>query len=75
MGDIYREQSDFDKGEYYYKKAIEINSRNANAYYGYAKLCEACGRKELAIDNYQKAAGLDIKLSKECNMKVLQLKS
>ena len=75
LGDIYREQFNFDRGEYYYKKAIEINPRNANAYYGYAKLCEDNGKKELAIDNYKKAASLDIKLSKECNMKVLQLKS
>ena len=75
MGNIFKQQNDFAKGEFYYKKAMEINPRNANSYFGYAQLCENNGKKELAIANYQQAAKFDIKLSKECNIKIAELKA
>ena len=38
-------------------------------------LCEQNGKKDMAIQNYQKASKIDIKLSKECGARIKKLKS
>ena len=75
IADIYRLKNNFVESESYYKKAIQINSRNAIAYFGYAMLCEQNGKKDMAIQNYQEASKIDIKLSKECGARIKKLKS
>ena len=75
IADIYRLKNNFDESESYYQKAIKINSKNATAYFGYAMLCEQNGKKDMAIQNYQEASKFDIKLSKECGVRIKKLKS
>ena len=75
IADIYRLKNNFDESESYYQKAIKINSKNATAYFEYAMLCEQNGKKDMAIQNYQEASKFDIKLSKECGVRIKKLKS
>ena len=75
IADIYRLKNNFSESEAYYKKAIQINSRNATAYFGYAMLCEQNGKKDMAIQNYQEASKIDIKLSKDCSARIKKLES
>ena len=37
-------------------------------------LCEQNGKKDMAIQNYQEASKIDIKLSKECCARIKKLK-
>jgi len=74
IADIYKQQNNFDQAQYYYKNAIEFNPRNPFAYFGYAQLCEIHNKKDLALENYKKTSEIDVKLSKECNLKISQLK-
>ncbi|MDD3729719.1 MAG: tetratricopeptide repeat protein, partial [Endomicrobiaceae bacterium] len=75
IADVYSIQNNYEKAEHYYKKSIELKPKSALAYLGYAQLCEKHNRKEKAIENYSAAAKLDIKVAKECNSKIAQLKT
>ncbi|MFA7075004.1 MAG: DUF2225 domain-containing protein, partial [Endomicrobiaceae bacterium] len=75
IADIYRIKNNFKQSQHYYKISIELNPKNATAYFGYAQLGESNNMKELAVENYKKAAKLDIKISKECNSKISELMS
>lgn len=75
IADAYAMKNDYEKSEYYYKKAIELKPQSSLAYLGYAQLCEKNHKKDKAIENYSVAAKLDIKVAKECNSKIAQLKS
>ncbi len=73
IADIYRIKNNFKQSQHYYKMSIDLNPKNSMAYFGYAQLCESNNQTDLAVENYQKAAKLDIKISKECNSKISQL--
>lgn len=74
LGNIFREKGDTKKGESYYKQAIELNPKAAQAYYGLGQIYEKSKQIDLAIQNYNTAGQIDIKISKECNMKIAELK-
>ena len=57
------------------EKSIKFNPKNAMAHFEYAKLCEQNGNNDLAIESYSKAAKLDIKIAKECNMNISKLRN
>ena len=75
IGDIYRVNSNFEQAKAFYTKAIEINPKYALAYFGLAEVYEKSQEIGLAIEKYKEAAKLDVKLAKECNMKIAELNS
>ena len=59
LGDIYARQGRTDRAQQEYQQAIALNEFDSHALFGLAGLCEAAGRKEEALRNYQAGIRVD----------------
>ena len=73
IADIYKMNNNFEQAKSFYTKAIEINPKYASAYFGLAEIYERNKQIDLAVEKYKEAAKLDVKLAKECNIKIAEL--
>ncbi len=55
--DLY-DKKDYGQSILYFEDAIELNPKEASAYFGYAKANEKMGCGEVALENYRKAVSL-----------------
>lgn len=53
------DKQDYGQAILYFEDAIELNEKEASAYFGYAKANEKMGCIEVALENYKKAVSLE----------------
>jgi tetratricopeptide (TPR) repeat protein len=58
LGTLYYNRQDFASAELFYRKAIEVDSRYALAYFDLGNVLDETGRLEEAIQSYQSAITL-----------------